>query len=213
MRTAILAGASGLVGSELLPKLIDSDQYSLIYVLSRQNSGFANEKVREFEIDFDSLAALEFNEPIDDVFCTLGTTMKKAGNRDQFMKVDYGYVIALANLGKKCGATRFIYVSAMGADPDSSFFYNRVKGMTERALINMEFDQLVILRPSLLLGNRTEVRPAERISAFFMKAFNRLIPDNYKAIPAERVAQSMLQRALNNTQTVTIVRSGDMHHV
>ncbi len=210
MRTAIIAGASGLVGTELLRKLIDSDHYRLIYILSRRSSGILHEKIKEFVIDFEMIGQLEFNEPIDDVFCTLGTTLKKAGSREKFKMVDYGYVVALASLGKRCGASQFLVVSSMGANPDSSIFYNQVKGMTEQALINIEFEQLVILRPSLLLGERSEVRPAERLSAIFMKALNFMIPDNYKAIPAEKVADSMLNLALRPTGSVKIVKSGEM---
>jgi len=210
MRTAIIAGASGLVGTELLRKLIDSDHYRLIYILTRKSSGILHEKIKEFVIDFELIGQLEFNEPIDDVFCTLGTTLKKAGSREKFKKVDYGYVVTLASMGKRCRASQFLVVSSMGANPDSSIFYNQVKGMTEQALISMKFEQLVIVRPSILLGERSEVRPAERLSAIFMKALNFLIPYNYKAISAEKVADSMLNLALRPTGSVRIVKSGEM---
>src|SRR5659263_694824 len=103
MRTAIIAGASGLIGKDLVQKLINSDQYRLIYVLSRKKSDFVREKIRKLVIDFEKIAQLKFDEPIDDVFCTLGTTMKQAGSRDNFKKVDYEYIVALANLGKQYG--------------------------------------------------------------------------------------------------------------
>ena len=210
MRTTIIAGASGLIGKELVQKLIKSDQYRLIYLLSRKKSGFASEKVRELVIDFEKIAQLKFDEPIDDVFCTLGTTMKQAGSRDNFKKVDYEYVVALANLGKQYGASKFIVVSAMGANSKSAVFYNKIKGMTEDALKNIGFNQLIILRPSLLLGERVEKRFAERLSGIFMKSFNFLIPDNYKAIQAEKVAGSMLKMALESKEKVLIVKSGEM---
>jgi len=210
MRTAVIAGASGLIGKELVQKLINSDQYRRIYVLSRKKSGLVNEKIVELVIDFEKINQLKFEEPVDDVFCTLGTTMKQAGSRDNFKKVDFEYVVALANLGKLAGASKFLVISAMGADSKSAVFYNKVKGMTEEALIKIGFKQLVIFRPSLLLGKRTEVRFAERLSGAFMKAFNFLIPDNYKAIEAEKVAGSMLKMANNSSEAVSIIKSGEM---
>lgn len=210
MKTAVVAGASGLIGKELVQILINSDQYRLIYSLVRKNSGLVHEKIREKVINFEKIGQLKFDEPIDDVFCTLGTTMKQAGSRDNFKKVDFEYVVALANLGKKVGASKFLMISAMGANPKSLVFYNQVKGMTEDALKKIGFNQLVILRPSLLLGERSEMRIAERLSGFIMKALNLLIPDNYKAIRAEKVADSMLKMAMKSTGNVSIVKSGEM---
>ncbi|MCX6237519.1 MAG: NAD(P)H-binding protein [Bacteroidia bacterium] len=211
MRTAIIAGASGLIGKELVQKLITSDDYRLIYSLVRKKSGLINEKIRELVIDFEKIGQLKFDEPIDDVFCTLGTTMKQAGSRENFKKVDFEYIVALAKSGKQAGASRFLVISSMGANPKSSIFYNQIKGMTEEALKKIGFNQLVILQPSLLLGERPERRVAERLSGFIMKALNFLIPDNYKAIRAEKVAECMLKMALNSTDQVLIVKSGEMH--
>jgi uncharacterized protein YbjT (DUF2867 family) len=98
----------------------------------------------------------------------------------------------------------------MGANPKSAVFYNRIKGLTEEALNDIGFSQLVIFRPSLLLGERSEVRFAEIVSGFLMKGLNFLIPDNYKAIQAEKVADSMIRMAIKSTATVTIVESGEM---
>jgi len=210
MKIAIVAGASGLIGKELVQKLINTDEYHLIYSLVRKKSGLVNEKIRELVIDFEKIGQLKFDEPIDDVFCSLGTTMKQAGSRDNFKKVDYEYVVALANLGKRHGASKFIVISAMGANSKSAVFYNKIKGMTEDALKDIGFNQLIILRPSLLLGERAEKRFAERLSGIFMKAFNFIIPDNYKAIQAEKVAEWMLKMALKSEEKVLIVESGEM---
>jgi len=210
MKTAVVAGASGLIGKELVQKLINSDHYRRIYVLSRKKSGLVNNKIVELVIDFEKMDQLKFDEPVDDVFCTLGTTMKQAGSRENFKKVDYEYVVALANLGKLSGASKFLVVSAMGANSKSGVFYNKVKGMTEERLISIGVNQLVIFRPSLLLGDRPEKRFAERLSGFFMIAFNFLIPDNYKAIQAEKVSDCMLKMALKSTEKVLIVKSGEM---
>ena len=210
MRIAIVAGASGLVGKELVHKLINSDQYRLIYILSRKKIGLVNDKIRELVIDFDKIDQLKFAEPVDDAFCTLGTTMKQAGSKDNFKKVDFEYVIALANLAKHSGASKFLVVSAMGANSKSAVFYNKVKGLTEEALMSIGFNQLVIFRPSLLLGDRHDKRFAEKLSGFLMKVFNFLIPDNYKAIEAEKVADYMVKMALKSTDKVLIIKSGEM---
>ncbi len=210
MRTAIVAGASGLIGKELVQKLISSDHYRMIYLLSRRKGESTHKKIKELVIDFEKINQLKFDEPVDDVFCTLGTTMKQAGSRDNFQKVDFEYVVALANLGKQAGTSKFLVISAMGASSKSAIFYNKVKGMTEEALIKIGFKQLVIFRPSLLLGERKETRFAEILSGFLMKAFSFIIPDNYKAIKAEKVADSMLKMAIKSTGTVSIVKSGEM---
>ncbi|NEW85210.1 MAG: NAD-dependent epimerase/dehydratase family protein [Mariniphaga sp.] len=210
MKTALIAGASGLIGKELVQKLISSDQYRRIYVLSRKKSGLVHEKITELVIDFDQIDQLKFDEPIDDLFCTLGTTIKQAGSRDNFMKVDYQYIIEFAKLGKRIGATKFLVISAMGANSKSSVFYNQVKGMTEEALKSIGFSRLVILRPSLLLGERPEPRFGEQIASFFMKALNFLIPDNFKAIKAEKVADNMLRMATDSAEGISIVESGEM---
>lgn len=213
MKTAIVAGASGLVGKELVQKLINSDQYRLIYSISRKPIGLVHPKFREMVTNFDHLRDLRFDESIDDAFCTLGTTIKKAGSRDNFKKVDYQYILDLANLTKRAGASKFLVVSSMGADPNSAVFYNRVKGMTEEALKNIGFDQLVIIRPSLLLGKREEFRWAEKVSSVLMKALNFLIPNNYKAIPGEKVAGYMLKMAGESAKPITIIESGEMQRL
>jgi uncharacterized protein YbjT (DUF2867 family) len=211
MKTALIAGASGLIGRELIQKLINSDQYHLIYSITRKKSGFVHDKIREIVVNFEKIDQLRIDEPIDDVFYTLGTTMKQAGNRENFKKVDYGYVLELAKLGKQSGASKYLVVSAMGANPKSPVFYNQVKGLVEEELKKLGFKHLVILRPSLLLGERPVVRFAERLSGFFMKTLNIFIPDNYKAIYAYKVAEFMLKMALKSTGAITIIKSGEMY--
>jgi uncharacterized protein YbjT (DUF2867 family) len=210
IKTAVVAGASGLIGKELVQKLINSDQYRLIYILSRRKSGPMNPKIRELVINFDQIDSLTFDVPIDDVFCTLGTTMKQAGSQDNFKKVDYQYVVALAKLAKSQGASKFLVISSMGANSKSSVFYNCVKGMTEDTLKTIGFEQLVILRPSLLQGKRSEIRIAERVSLFIMRMLNFLIPVNYKAIPSEKVADAMLKMAIQSGPKFSVIKSGEM---
>jgi uncharacterized protein YbjT (DUF2867 family) len=210
MKTAIIAGASGLIGKELLQKLINSDQYHLIYVITRKTVGLADKKIRELVTDFENISQLRIEEPVDDVFCTLGSTIKKAGSRENFKKVDYEYIVSLARLGKKHGASKFLVVSAMGANQKSTVFYNQIKGMTEETLKNIGFNELVILQPSLLLGKRSEFRLAERIATIFMKTLSIMIPDNYKAVSAEKVAGCMVKMALQTNGPVSTIQSGEI---
>lgn len=210
MKTAIISGATGLIGSALVRKLITSDQYRLVYLITRRATGITHPKIREIIIDFDDLNQLIFGETLDDAFCTLGTTMKQAGSREKFKKVDHDYVVAFARLCKQAGASKFLLISSMGANSKSVIFYNQIKGMTEQELIATGFKQLVILRPSLLLGERAEPRLAEKISGLFMKFFNFFIPDNYKAIKGEHVAESMLMLAQKPDGPVKIVSSGEI---
>ncbi len=210
MRTAIVAGATGLIGRELVQKLIASDEYRVIYLISRRESGLRHPKIKEVLTGFDLISQLNIAETIDDAFCTLGTTMKQAGSREQFKKVDYQYVLAFADFTKRLGVSKFLVISSMGADPKSGVFYNMVKGMTEEALKEMGFKNLVILRPSLLLGKRSESRFSEKIFGFIMKALNFLISDNYKAIPGEKVAAFMVKMARTSIDSVSIIKSGEI---
>ncbi len=212
MKTAIVAGATGLIGKELVKKLIHCNQYRTIYTISRTETGIIHEKVKTLIVNFDILSHLNIAESIDDAFCTLGTTMKQAGSKEQFKKVDYQYVLEFAGLARRCGATRFVTISSMGAALKSPAFYNRVKGMTEEALKGVGFSQLFILRPSLLLGKRNEPRIAEYISGFVMKALNFMIPANYRAIGADKVAEYMVKMALNSTEGIKIIESGEIQN-
>lgn len=210
MKTALIAGATGLIGKELVQKVLKSGQYNLIYLIVRKPCGIVNVKIHEIIVDFEQVEQITLEYPVDEAFCTLGTTMKQAGSREKFSKVDLEYVLSFARFAKTSGAGKFLVISSMGANPKSSVFYNRIKGLAEEGLKNLGFKHLVILRPSLLLGKRPEPRLGERMGVIFMKAFNFLIPDNYKAIDSSHVAEKMLEMAGNSNKGVSIVESGEM---
>jgi uncharacterized protein YbjT (DUF2867 family) len=128
----------------------------------------------------------------DDIFCCLGTTMKKAGSKEAFRKVDYQYPMDIARLGLANGAQQFAIVTAMGADTKSTFFYNRVKGEVERDLAALNYPTLLIFRPSLLLGNRGESRLGERLAEGAMRLLSPIIPAKYKGVDGSKVANAML---------------------
>ncbi|MEZ0484564.1 oxidoreductase [Fibrella aquatica] len=190
LKTALVIGATGLIGDILTHRLVESADYNRVQVLTRKPLGWQHPRLQEVPFDFDHPNGLLVRA--DDIFCCLGTTIKKAGSKDAFKKVDYQYPLDIARLGLENGATQFAIVTSMGADASSSIFYNKVKGETERDLTALNYPTLLIFRPSLLLGNRSEKRLGERIGSGVMRLFAPLIPAKYKAIDAEKVANAML---------------------
>ena len=188
-KTALVLGATGLIGDLLTHQLIASSHYANVKVLVRNPLAWQHPRLQEVAFDFERPNGLIAQA--DDIFCCLGTTMKRAGSKEAFRKVDYQYPMDIARLGLDNGATQFAIVTAMGADPESSFFYNRVKGEVERDLTAMNFPTLLIFRPSLLLGNRNENRLGERLAEGAMRLFSPLIPAKYKGIEAAKVANAM----------------------
>lgn len=189
-KTALVLGATGLIGDFLTHRLTESSAYERVKVLVRKPLSWQHPRLQEIQFDFDRPNGLLTRA--DDVFCCLGTTMKKAGSRDAFRKVDYQYPLDIARLSLANGAQQFAIVTAMGADTGSTFFYNRVKGEVERDLTALRFPTLLIFRPSLLLGNRTENRLGERLAEGAMRLLSPLIPAKYKGIEAAKVANAML---------------------
>lgn len=194
-KTALLFGASGLVGGFCLEQLLASPLYSKVKVFNRRKLDIKHPKYEEYIINFDDLSEYKDWMVGEDVFCCLGTTRKKAGSKVAFSKVDYTYVLEVAKLAAKNKANQFLLVSAIGADTDSMFFYNQVKGEIENAVQNLNYWSVHIFRPSLLLGNRNEMRIGEKVamiaSGLFNIVTNRLAP-KYSAVHGEQVAKAMI---------------------
>ena len=163
VRTAVVAGASGLVGGCLLRLLLADLDYGRVVSLGRRTLDMRHPKLEQQVVDFLALERLEHFPRADDVFSCLGTTIRAAGSREAFRRVDHDAVVALARAAHQAGATRFLHVTALGAHPRSRVFYNRVKGETERDVAALGLPTVVALRPSLLDGPRQQVRPAERV--------------------------------------------------
>jgi len=194
-RGALLAGASGLVGSHCLRQLLADPTYARVRALVRRPIEVTDAKLSQHLVDFDRLDAYATDVSADDVYCCLGTTMRKAGSREVFRRVDCDYPVALARLAKRQGARRFLLVSALGADPGSSVFYNRVKGEAERAVQAVGLERAWFFRPSLLKGDRAESRPAERAAILASYALNPLLVgrlSRYRSIAPATVAAAML---------------------
>lgn len=208
MATALLAGASGLVGGECLKLLCDDPRYTNVRVATRRDLGdhVSHPKVEQVVVDFDDLDALSDMLRSDHVFCTLGTTIRKAGSQERFRIVDYGYPLALARLTAVNGATHFSLVSSLGANPNSRFFYSRVKGDLEQALADLALPSLAIFRPSVIAGERGESRPFERLAERLLT----LAPRSIRPVPATEIAAAMVTVAAEEPPGVTIVLSRDI---
>jgi uncharacterized protein YbjT (DUF2867 family) len=211
MKTAVIAGYSGLIGSQLLKILIESDDYVKVIALGRRSLDIQHPKLIQHNIDFNNIEIEEQN--IDDVFCCLGTTMKKAGSKEKFRLVDFQYPVSLANYCLNKGAKQFSLVSSMGADEKSNIFYNKVKGEVEKAISNLGYHRLDIFRPSLLLGTRGESRFAEDLGKAGMKLLGFLFMGplkDYKAIESTKVARAMAYFSTETGSGTTIHLSGKL---
>lgn len=208
MATALLAGASGLVGGECLKLLCDEQRYTNVRVVTRRDLGdrVGHPKVEQIIVDFDELDISLESLAVDHVFCALGTTMRKAGSRERFRAVDYGYPLALARLTAVNGATHFSLVSSLGANPRSRFFYSRVKGDLEQALVDLALPSLAVFRPSVITGDRGESRPFERLAEKLLS----LAPPSVRPVPAATIASAMVAVAADAPAGVTVVLSRDI---
>ncbi len=196
MSLALIAGASGLIGRNLLDLLLAAPEYDRVVSLGRRKLDLTHPKLEQVVADFGALDKVTVDLRCDDAFCCLGTTIKQAGSREAHRAVDHIAVLALAWVAQRHGAGRFFVVSSMGADAESRFFYNRVKGQTEEALQVLDFKTLAIFRPSLLLGQRAQPRPGERVMAVLMGLAEPLMLGRfrkYRAIQATVVARAMLR--------------------
>lgn len=218
MKKAVIVGATGLVGRHVVKELINSQYYDEIHILTRRSSPFHKHPlVTEYLVNFDDLDEVDdVFEQADDVFVTLGTTMKQAKSKEAFIKVDYTYPVKLAEKAKSHGIERFLVITAMGADRDSRFFYNVVKGTLEERLINLELPSLHIFRPSLLLGERSEFRAGEKSAAWLSKPLSYLMKgrlDKYRPVQGSDVAATMHAVAQTNSLGTHIYESNQIIHL
>lgn len=202
-RRAVVAGATGLVGQALVALLLDDEAYEEVAVLVRRPIGYADPKLRERVVDFDDLAAANLSLAGADVFCALGTTIKKAGTQEAFRQVDYEYPLSLGRLAKEQGAARMLIVTSLGANPRSRTFYLRVKGEVEQALRELDLACLHLFRPSLLLGRREEFRLGERVMSAVLPIFAGMM-GRYRPVRAQAVAKAMLVAALSGQAGVQV---------
>ena len=210
-RIALIAGASGLVGGECLTRLVRHPRYDRVIAFVRQPLSITHAKLEQRVIDFETLETLPDFPASDDVFCCLGTTMKKAkGSEQAFRRVDYDYVVHLAQRARAAGAQQFLLVSAIGAGAKSPIFYNRVKGEAEEAVARLGFPGYYVFRPSILAGDRPEHRPAERLGLAVASGVSIALVGplrKYRPIQAGTVAEAMVRVAVKAPGGVNVYAS------
>ncbi|OON67449.1 NAD-dependent epimerase/dehydratase family protein [Hymenobacter sp. CRA2] len=212
-KVALIAGASGLVGSQLLPLLLSSGRYTKVISVGRRQLPLMHPRLEQRIVDFERLEEQRFALIADDVYCCLGTTMQQAGSKQAFYQVDYLYVVKLAALTAANFAAQFLVVSAMGANAASAFYYNRVKGDMEAAVRQTPFRAIHIFRPSLLLGPRPEKRLGEQIGAVLLRLVSPLLLGPlraYRGVPALAVAQGMLNAAYQEGGGIRVYSSDEI---
>jgi len=211
-KKAVIFGASGLVGSHVLSALIRDNRYSNITIFLRKSMSTRHLKVKEVITDLHDLKKIRESLECDEIYCCLGSTIKKAGSEEAFRKVDFELPVMLGTLAAEKNIDHFLVVSSLGADANSSNFYLKTKGEMEKALMQMNLKVLNIFRPSMLLGPRSESRPLESIGKVIMKSLGFLFVGGfkkYKAIDAGKVAEAMILAA-NSNDSKMIYESEEM---
>jgi uncharacterized protein YbjT (DUF2867 family) len=201
VKTALIIGSTGLIGSQLLHSLLDSQDYLKVITFVKRDTGIKHKKLTQHIIDFDAPDTYKNLIVGDDLFCTIGTTIKKAGSKEAFRKVDFEYPSQFATFALQNKVKQFLIISSLGADSKSGNFYLKTKGEIQEFLKNCNFQSVAVLQPSLLLGNRTEFRLGEKVGAFFMKTLSFLFLGNlkkYKPIESKTVAKALLKIAQTN---------------
>jgi uncharacterized protein YbjT (DUF2867 family) len=197
VKTALVAGATGLVGKELIKEMVTNDNYQKVIVLSRRELQINHPKLEVKLVDFDKLNDALLPDKIDECFCSLGTTQKKSGKKGLY-KVDYEYVVKLAQLCKHLNIPKFLVVSSQGANPNAAFFYMKTKGEMEEAVKKAGIETCYIVRPSLITGKRDESRFAETIGSYVYKLLTPLMVGKMRKlrpVSGTKIARCMIALA------------------
>jgi len=194
-KSAIVLGATGLTGRHLVDRLVTDDRYGEVRLFSRRSSGNSSPRIREYTGDILQLEQFREDFTADVVFCCVGTTSSKTGDRNLYRAIDYGIPFHAARLASENGIPAFLVISSIGADPKSRVFYTRTKGEMEEAVLSLQIPHTYILRPSLILGDRKERRWTEEAAAVIMKSARFLMTGrlrNYRPIEAATIASAMI---------------------
>lgn len=215
-RSALIAGASGLTGNYVMRALLRDDTYQKVTALVRRKIDYQHKQLQQEVVDFKHLSEMTHLFEVDDVFCCLGTTIKQAGSKEKFIKVDYTYPVEMARLAIDNDVKRFIVMSSIGANSDSTNFYLNTKGILEDSLKMFQFPNLIIVRPSILMGQRQSNRPLESVMTFFMRSISPILIGRlkrYRPILAKHVAWSMVYLAKTVSERETICESNELQRL
>ncbi|QKR99312.1 NAD(P)H-binding protein [Sphingomonas sp. CL5.1] len=206
----LLVGATGLVGHEVLTQALEHPRVESVIALTRRPLTVAHRKLTAPVVRFDDLPEDAGWWQANAAICTLGTTIGKAGSREAFREVDHDYPLAVARLARAHGTQRFAIVSAMGANPNSVFFYSRVKGELEADLATLGFPSLTLVRPGLIGGDRAERRAGEQAAALALNLFGPVLPKAWRINSGSRIAEVLLDAALGDGTGIKIIGSAQM---
>ena len=212
-KTALIIGATGLVGEQCLKELLASAIYTKVVALVRRKLEVQNPKLETIISNFDDLESLKTKIKADDVYCAMGTTIGKAGSQAAFRKVDFEIPLKVAETALWNGAKNFILVSSMGANAGSLVFYSKVKGELEEALKKLKYPALFIFRPSILLGDRKEKRTGEAIGRAFAEKLSFIFAGplkKYKGTPADMLAHEMVKLGSGESKGVRIIENDEL---
>lgn len=211
---AVIAGATGLVGHEVITRLLVDDSIEAVISVGRSSTKIESEKLREVLVkDFADLKAVEDELTGDLYFCCLGTTIKKAGSQENFRKIDHDAIVQFGSVAKNKNARAFVLISASGANSKSNFFYNRVKGDTERDLSEMNLPSLSIFRPGLLMGSRSEFRAGEKIAIGLGALFAAVAPTRISRSVltyVDRLAEHMIATAKVAKPGLSVIEANEI---
>lgn len=213
-KTAIVIGATGLVGSHVLNLLLDDDRYSSLKVFHRRSTGIRHKKLDEHIIDFNKIETWRNQLTGDELYSAMGTTIKKAGSKEAQYKIDVTYPLEVAKAAAANGVKKYSLVSSAGADKDSKLFYPRIKGELDDAVSRLPFNRITIMRPSILDGDREESRPGERFGLAVMRIVGK-IPGlkKYRPIPAEKVAKAMINSLQDDAEGCYILEPNEVFYL
>ena len=212
-KNVLLIGASGLIGSELVQLLLRDDKIKTVKVFARKTLAIKNQKLIEILVDFEHLEDFKHEFQGDALFCCIGTTRKKTPDLEAYKAIDYGIVLSAANLARSNQVPQVHLVSAIGAAISSKIFYNRLKGEIETDVLKLDFPNTVIYQPAMLIGKRSESRPAEFIAQKLMLFFDVFLlgkTQKYHSIEAKKLAESMLDNFHKPNDGATILRYSEM---
>ena len=215
MKSAIVFGSTGFVGSHLLSELLNSSDYEEVTAVARKGPNITHPKLRTLLSDYNSLAGVKLEIAADEVFIALGTTRTNSPEEAEYYRVDHDYPVLAARIAKERGAKSVFLVTAVGANPNSKFFYVRTKGETERDVIALNFEHTHIFRPSMIMGSRKEKRSLFEVALMkFWPAVNPLLTgrvDKYRGITGEDIAKAMMKSAQHQTETLKIYQWREMY--
>ncbi len=212
-RTAIIIGATGLVGNQLLQLLLEDNDFSLVKIFVRKPTGIVHAKLIELVVDFDEIESFKSEITGDVLFSCMGTTLKQAGSKDAQYKVDYTYQHKFAELASQNGVLDYLLVSSTGANSKSAIFYSRIKGELEQSVKEMPFEHVVIIQPSVLSGERKVKRAGEKVGAIFINSLSKVFPlfKKYRSISGAQVAKALVRfYKLENRQKCEVYKLDEL---